>query len=256
MADALPRIVSINMPSPQFKEQTRSYRGSSTFVQKSEKLSPRQLRKLEFVSQLTTEICYVADAFPRILSTNIPSPYTNEQMRSYRGFQSQPQLQKFLLDNEIFAFCDTQAREIHPYILASHSWSHDEFTRVHPCPGDDRQLYPLGRGSTNQTIAHTFPSTWVACFGSAAIITSNQESSLSRDLLIAKRIERQRTILLRTGSLSDVIDCSKQCHKISHNWAASFLPCWASVTPSKRNSGYLPQSWYTVFCFNYLVIFL
>lgn len=106
------------------------------FHQKTDKVSPRQLRHLDFIAQFTTDIRHiegskntVADTLSRVEEIQLPSPtdfaaIANEQKRDeeLRGLLSDQKpsdslnLQPMHLTPEISLYCDVQDQCVRPYV--------------------------------------------------------------------------------------------------------------------------------------------
>ncbi|XP_011688834.1 PREDICTED: uncharacterized protein LOC105450599 [Wasmannia auropunctata] len=121
------------------------------FQQKASKALPRQLRQLDFIGQLTTDITYisgsdntVADTLsrvstidtPRIVSTDELAEEQNsdEELQQILNSETSLKLRKLqLTDSNITLFCDISGEDVRPYVPlnlrkqifnATHSLSH------------------------------------------------------------------------------------------------------------------------------------
>lgn len=110
----------------------------TAFEQKSSKASPRQLRHLDFISQFTTNIEYIAgkenitaDFLSRIEAIDFPTTIDYDSLQVYQ--ENDPELQhvltasgntRLILKNLKFGskniYCDTSTNNIRPYLL--HTW--------------------------------------------------------------------------------------------------------------------------------------
>ncbi|GFS68040.1 gag-pol polyprotein, partial [Nephila pilipes] len=104
------------------------------FKQRLDKCSPRQTRQLDFISQFTTNICYLpghenikADSLSRIASIEMPNPINYDEIAKsqesdleLRNLISNPQglqLKKIVMPNSnIPLFCDLSTGTARPYI--------------------------------------------------------------------------------------------------------------------------------------------
>ena len=108
------------------------------FCQKSDKASPRQARQLNFISQFTTNIVYIAgdkntiaDALSRVQAIDFPviistedianAQLEDEELKEYlRSGSSSLQLKKLNLENsDTSLYCDISGNDVRPYIPLS-----------------------------------------------------------------------------------------------------------------------------------------
>ena len=135
------------------------------FLQKSDKASPRQLRQLDYIGQITTNIVHVAgeenvvaDALSRINAVDMPVDIGSEELameqaedrdlQSYlRGEQpTSLDLRKIRIGNSVI-FCDVKGSDVRPYVPSS--LRKKIFDRVHSLS------HPSGR-STKKSISEKF----------------------------------------------------------------------------------------------------
>ena len=104
------------------------------FDQKPEKASPRQLRQLDFISQFSTDIVYIAgennvtaDALSRISEIEMPVLFTTEDLSDAQKYDEELQdllksnsslnMRKLPMTNsDTYLYCDISTDEIRPYI--------------------------------------------------------------------------------------------------------------------------------------------